>query len=141
MNNSGLSINKVEMFASDNVRFDGKGVLDTAIAGTTHNVDLIMTDDVFLTGGILRTDNAEFGDYADMQVVDKNNILGNGAGLVINQFVTKWYMRSDAQQQFETSLPYPSKIFAGLCLRLVYHSTGSVDVKVVMNYELHRALY
>jgi hypothetical protein len=100
-----------------------------------------MTDDCFLTGGILRTNNAVFGDYCDMQVIDKDNVLGYGANVVLNQFVTKWYMRSDAQEQFEKSLPYPSKLLSGLYLRIVYHSIGSVDVDVAMNYELHRALY
>ena len=141
MNGSGLIISKVNMFASDNVRFDGKGIIGTVTAGTTGNIDLVMTDDCFLTGGILRTKNSYFGDYANMQVVDKDNMLGYGANVVLNQFVTKWYMRSDAQEQFETSLPYPSKVLGGLYLRIVYVSVGVVDVDVTMNYELHKALY
>ena len=141
MNGSGLIITKASMFASDNVLFSGKGVLGTATAGISSNIDLVMTDDCFLTGGILRTNISVFGDYADMQVVDKDNVLGYGVNVVLNQFVTKWYMRSDSQEQFVTSLPYPSKIFSGLYLRLVYHSTGGINVSAVMNYELHKALY
>lgn len=141
MNGSGLSISKVSMFASDNVRFDGKGVIGTVTAGTSANIDLVMTDDCFLTGGRLRAANAAFGDYANIQVVDKDNILFCGINFVVNQFITKWYMRSDAQQQIEISLTYPSKILSGLYLRVVYYSIGATNVDVVVNYELHRALY
>lgn len=141
MQGSAIIITKVSMFASDNVTFSGKGTLGTAAFGTVSNVDLVMTDDCFLTGGRLRANIPVFGDYVDLQVVDKDNILGYGANVVLNQFVTKWYMRSDDQQQVEILLSYPSKVFAGLYLRLVYHSTGTVDVGVAVNYELHKALY
>jgi hypothetical protein len=141
MQGSAVSLSKATMFASDIVSFTGKGVFGTASFGAVSNIDLVMTDDCFLTGGVLRTNGSFFGDYADMQVVDKDNILGYGAGAVLNQFITKWYMRSDAQEQFETSLSYPSKIYAGLYLRVVYHSVGATNVEVAMNYELHKALY
>jgi hypothetical protein len=141
MINSKLIILQTKDFSAENVFFNGQGVLGTVTAGSSSNVDLKILDDCFITGGILRTNGSNFGDYAHVQIVDIDNMLGYGANTVLRQFITNWYMRSDAQQQIETELSYPAKILAGLYIRIVYHSTGSTNVSVAMNYDLHKALY
>lgn len=141
MINSQANLQQVTDFKSGNVNTDNQGLIGTATAGQTTNLDLKLVDDCFLTGGILRTNMANFGDYATFQVVDVDNILGYGAGTVLGQYCTNWYMRSDAQEQVNESTSYPAKIKAGLYLRLAYTSTGLSNVTVTVNYRLHKALY
>ena len=138
---STLKLNRVDIFASDNVNSNNHGIKGTAIAGQITNIELKMLDDNFITGGTLSTLNSQFGDFINLQVVDIDNILGLGANTILGQYCTSWYLRDDSQEQFNESTNYPAKILAGLYLRLVYHSFGSSDITVIINYRLHKALY
>lgn len=141
MVNSTLKLTQINQFASDNVHSNNQGLMATATAGAVTNIDLPLTDDHFITGGVMRTLNAAFGDVATFQVVDKDNVIGYGAGAVLGQYVTNWYMRSDSQEQINENIPYPAKIPAGLYLRIVYTSVGTTDVTVSIMYRLHKVLY
>jgi hypothetical protein len=141
MINSTVKLPQIAQFASTNVNSANQGIMATAPAGTTTNVDLKLTDDCFLTGGILRTLNSTFGDYTAFQVVDVDNMLGYGAGTVLGQYTTCWYMRSDAQEQVNENTPYPAKVLAGLYLRVIYVSIGTTDVTITVMYRLHKALF
>lgn len=141
MLNSTLIIRTIEQFAANNVNCNIQGTIGTAIAGTTTNIDIKLTDDHFITGGNLRTNQATFGDYCTFQVIDIDNILGYGTNIVLGQYCTNWYMCSDKQEQLDETIPYPAKLKAGLYLRLKYTSTGTSDVIVAVSYRLHKALY
>jgi hypothetical protein len=141
MNGSSLKLNRVEIFTSDNVNTNNQGIIGIAAAGQVTNIDLKMMDDNFITGGILRTFHSTFGDYIHLQVIDIDNVLGFGTNVVLGQYCTSWYLRDDAQEQFNETTSYPAKIVAGLYLRIVYHSIGQSDVVVTANYRLHKALY
>lgn len=141
MNESILKVTRVDVFASDNVSANNQGMMAIIPAGKVTYVDLKMLDDNFLTGGILRTLNTQFGDYVDLQVVDVDNILRAGNNIVLAQYCTSWYLRSDSQEQLNETINYPAKVLSGLYLRLVYHSVGLENVTVTVNYRLHKALY
>ena len=141
MINSTANPRKIEQFDSDMVHVNNQGTISTATAGTTTNIDIKLTDDHCLTGGTLRTYGSVFGDYVIFQVVDVDNILGYGAGAVLGQYCTKWYMRSDAQEQINENTHYPAKIPAGLYLRITYVSIGTTDVQVAIMYRLHKLMY
>lgn len=113
---------------------DAKGVSTTVIAGTTVNLDYTLTDDVLIAGGTnFLAKGAAQGDTVDFQVV--HPIYG-----VLNQFITNWYVNPDKTDQAVPPSNYPAKSFAGLILRVVYHSTGTTDVWVAVNYNLEKVL-
>ncbi len=141
MQNSILQITRVDQFASDNVQVNNQGIMGTAIAGQLTNIDLKMLDDNFITGGILNTISSTFGDYVHLQVIDIDNVLGYGANVILGQYCTSWFMRSDSQEQLNEKTDYPAKLLAGVYLRLAYHSTGADDVIITLNYRLHKVLY
>jgi hypothetical protein len=141
MINSTVKLPQLSHFASTNVNSASQGLRATAAFGTATNIDLLLTDDSFLTGGVLRTSGSAFGDHATFQVVDVDNIIGYGAGAVLGQYVTSWYMRSDAEEQVNENAAYPAKVIAGLYLRVVYTSVGTSDVDVAVMYRLHKALF
>jgi hypothetical protein len=141
MQNSTLKLSQLSHFASNNVNSNVQGISQIIPAGTTVNIDFRVTDDSFITGGILLTDKATFGDKATFQVIDIDNIIGYGNNVVLGQYITNFYMCSDKQEQINESMPYPAKIIHGLYLRIAYTSTGVEDVNVAIMYRLHKALY
>lgn len=130
----------VDAFVKTALNYDAVGVSGTAAAGTSTNIDYAVTNDMLLTGAQVLTNTASFGDSITFQLVDINNVLGYGANLVLNQFVTNWQLRTDSQEQINLHVNYPAKIATGLYLRLIYNSTGSSNVAVAINYSLHKVL-
>jgi len=112
---------------------DAKGVIGTATKETTTNLDLVLTDDVLMTGGVFLAQGAEWGDKVDFQVIHPT------AG-VVAQFITDWYLNPDSTLQPIPKSSYPAKLAAGLTLRVVYHSVGATDVKVAINYDREKVL-
>lgn len=139
---STLIISKVCEFSRDNVIFSGMGVCGPVAIGQVGNVDLLIPDDCYLTGGQLNAKNGLFGDYADMQVVDVDGKYAP-KGYVLAQFQTSCQIIDSEQRQMEFDLTYPAKILGGLYLRVVYHSFGMLtgNVMVSVNYALHKARY
>jgi hypothetical protein len=128
----------INEFVNVGVHFDGLYATGTVTAGQTSNIDLKMNDDMLLTGGLLLAKGGVFGDTVAAQVVDVDNILGLGAGAVLNQFVS-WIL-PDSPVSMQLEVPYPSKIIAGLYLRLAYTSIGATNVQVGVNYMTHKVL-
>jgi hypothetical protein len=136
----GAILSRPRAFASaDNMRFRGTGTQGTATKTTSSNIDLKVTETKFVNGLEMVAKNHVFGDSAHFQVVDVDNILGAGAGLVLDQFGTNWYLAEDVQRQGPYILPYPAQVLAGLYLRIVYNSVGTTDdVELKVNYFLHK---
>lgn len=122
-------------FTADKLLYNGTGVSGTAALGVITNIDYVLTSDVLITGMQLMTKGSVFGDNVSFQV-----IMPGTTPAVLNQFVTNWQLRDDAQQQISKELSYPAKIVAGMALRLVYSSVGAVAVKIGINYDLHTVL-
>jgi hypothetical protein len=142
MQNSTLVLESLEVMNENNVEFKGQCLNGIATKNSDTNIDLLLEDDCFITGGNLIVNNSVFGDYCKMQVIDIDNILGNGANFVVAQFVDKWMIRSDSQYQMEIVEKYPVKLIAGLYIRCIYTSIGTeIDPEVVVNFYTHLALY
>ena len=124
-------------FNALSLKFNGQGAIGTVPAGTTADIDLLVTADHLLTGGVVISSGAAFGDKATLQVVDVGGTYAS-AGTVLNQFVTNWYV-SEAPLVLEVD--YPAKILAGLTLRLKFTSTGGAEVKAAANYMLHKVTF
>lgn len=139
--NTTFTPNNLTQFTSDKVHFDGKHAEGTIAAGTTDNIDLHITDDVLITGGVFMTKDGVWGDSVVLQVVDIDNVLGYGANVTLNQFVA-WFLPNSpaAGTLIQLQVPYPAKIFAGLYLRMRFTSVGTTDVQVAMNYMLHKVM-
>jgi hypothetical protein len=102
---------------------------------TSHDYELVKS--YAIKGGCFFSDDCQVGDYAKCQIVDVNNVLGYGAGLVLSEYVEKWYMTPghliDLEDVSVGILPV-----AGLFFRVVFTSTSqSVDPTCVMNLKLY----
>lgn len=131
------SIRKLSDMTADKLKFRGKGISFTALAGQTTSYDYKLTQARLIDGTQLILKDHANGDSIKFQVVDVDNILGYGAGTVLDEFATDWYVASDKQDQGETRLPYSAEIVANLYIRLVYVSTGGTNVSVKCNLFAH----
>lgn len=111
-----------------------------AAYGTSTNFDLkVTTDDHLLLGGELIVEGAAQGDYVRFQVVDVENVIGYGAGVMLDEFVRKRFVASEKYTAMISSR-FPAKLKAGLYLRVIYTSVGSTDVFVAINYDISKVL-
>lgn len=137
---SGTTYNppNVTSFVKSALNFDAQGVNTTITAGQTANLDCTLTDDCLLTGIELIVNNGNYGDTANLQVVDVSGAFTGHPGTILMQAATNWNLIPTSNTQFD--LTYPAKILAGMTIRAVYTSTGSTNVFLAINYKLHKCL-
>ena len=128
-------------YSKNDLNANFRGVKFDAAAGTTTTHDFKLDDDNLVDGASVFVLNAAIGDTLTLQVIDKDNVLGFGANVVLGQYVTEWFINPASASQGEFTSVYPAKIFGGLYLRKIYSSVGEVAPTVVVNYKLHKVLW
>lgn len=114
------------------------GISGEADSQATTYIDYKLTQDRYINGLDIILQNHSIDDTMDLQIIDVDNILGYGANTVLNEFATDWNVAADRQGQGQFSVSYSAKVLTNLYLRLVYVSTGQSNVKVKINYFLHK---
>jgi hypothetical protein len=120
---------------SGGFRFRGASFKGTISPNSTENIDYKITQERWINGGMAIIDNIGPDDQVTFQVVDKDNILGYGAGVVLDEFISGYYIPQNGN--LEIQLAYPARIIAGLYLRLRYTSTHALGCTVKCNLYLH----
>jgi hypothetical protein len=135
----GYQITRQRAFSnSDGFRFRGASFSGTATAGTVTNIDYKLTEERYINGGQLILKDHVTGDKFTFQVIDIDNVMGYGANVVLDQFITDFYVSGQAETQAGLNLAYPAKIPANLYLRLKITSTGETNIAVRCNLFLHK---
>jgi hypothetical protein len=122
---------------SDKVRFRGVGYAFTATAGATTNGDYKLTANRIIDGTQIIVKNHVHGDKVTFQVVDVDNMLGYGAGVVLDDFGVDWYLAEDQMDQQPIRMFYSAEVFSGLYIRVKYVSVGATNVEVKVNLFMH----
>jgi hypothetical protein len=130
--NTNFNPRNINEFEKSKLLKNAIGVSTTAAFGTTTNLDLLLTDDVLVTEGVLLARNVAQGDKVSFQI-----LMGE---MVLNQFITDWYLNPDSTNQQTPKSSYPAKLPAGLTLRVIYTSVGTEDVWIAVNYNLEKIL-
>lgn len=121
-------------FEKGKLNFAGKSCLGTSNAGETTNVDILLADDMLMTGGILIVKGGKMLDQISLQIVHPT--YG-----VVNEFVTNYHVIEDSNRQFELLLQYPAKLATGLTIRCKFTSSADVGTRTIaINYLLHKIL-
>jgi hypothetical protein len=128
-----LELRRNDEYTAARVNFRGVGFTGTATSNSTTNIDYKLTEDRLVYGGQLILKNQVFGDYVAFSVVDKDNILGYGAGVVLGTYLSSWNVSDDSAVQPALIIDYPTKVLANLYLRIAYTSVGSTAVNVAVN--------
>lgn len=134
MINSTYSPQNINSFEKDKLEFFGQGVYGEIQESQTLSFDLVLDDDVLITGGFLNVKNGKFGDKASLQFVHPT--FG-----VIKEPIKNYGMIEDQQRQFSIELEYPKVVPAGIIIRLSYVADATVGVRGVhINYFLHKIM-
>lgn len=123
---------------SDFYRFRGVGFFDTATGGTSTSLLYKFTNPYSMNGCQILLKNQVFGDCLDFYIIDVDNVVGYGAGVVLDSFVEDWCVADDVCGQSPVILPYKANIITGLYAALIYHSTGITNVQVGCNFYRHK---
>lgn len=115
--------------------------IGTAALNTTTPFDLKLDHDTLVLGAEVVVSNATLGDYLTFQVIDKDNVLGYGANFVAGEYVKKRGL-APIFYQSQIQCRFPAKPKAGLYLRTIYTSVGTVgnNPEVIINYDLNMVL-
>ena len=112
-----------------------KGTEETVDWQMPHVSHLGQNKQTYMDGIDYYVKDAEVGDHITFQVVDKDNLLGYGAGFVLDEFGSNWYVMPDAPVTIRL---YKAKLIPGMYIRLKYNSVGSTnDPKIVCNLFRH----
>jgi hypothetical protein len=121
-------------FTKDHLEFYGQSIFLEAIIGATTEQDLLVADDMLLTGGELLVEDGNMGDLIYLQVYHPT--FG-----VVKEFVSGYHVAPDSIRQTVLNIQYPSKLFAGLSIRCKYVAANSGVVRrVAVNLFLHKIL-
>lgn len=123
---------------ADNVKLKIQGFMGTAIKNSTSNISWKFPEARYLTGGILSVVGGQSGDTISVQIVDVDNVLGYGAGAVLDEFVTNFFINPTVSKQLDFECQYVALIPANTYMRLVCVNTGTgTDATVYMNLYSH----
>jgi hypothetical protein len=130
------NIVQTQAFASTSgFRFRGTSFKGTALANSVTDLDYVLPADRFINGGRLLIDSVGQDDMLTVQVVDENNMFGLGAGAVLDEFISGYYVPSNGN--LEVKLDYPARLIQGLTLRFKYTNSETSDKEVKINLYLH----
>lgn len=125
---------------ANKVNANAQGVTGTVPFGSNNiNIDFILTDDCLITGVVFFTNNSNYGDTVNMQIVDTSGIIAP-AGTVLLQVATNWNICPN--NVIDVDFQYPAKIISGLTIRIVYNSAGVGigSTSAYVNYKLHKCI-
>lgn len=108
------------------------GHLYECFSGTTNH-DYLITSPIKLQGGYYWVNGANLGDRVSLSVIDKDNILGRGNNVVLNQYVDRMPI-APWQHMQEISTAAAGLIVSGLYLRLTYENIGTQPVNFSVTY-------
>jgi hypothetical protein len=143
MNNSKYDPGSTSQFAKLDVNVNFQGQQFDPEKNTATNCDFKIVDDHLIDGGRIITTGVTLGDNIDAKVIDIDNVLGYGAGVVLKTFITAWPLYPGSNV-WDFGANYPAKIFDGLYIRIVYHSvaeTSDPSPKLLVGYRLHKVLW
>ena len=116
-------------------RFRGASFKVNITGNSTEDYDYLLTAERWVNGGCLIINNRGADDKVTFQVVDKDNLFGFGAGVVLDEFINDFYIPEDGK--LEITLDYPARLIQGLYLRMKYTSTHVDGCTVKCNLYLH----
>lgn len=130
--NGGLVVSQ-SPYAQSDERTRFVGALYTCAPGTsTHDEKL--TKPVRLNGGMYWARGATVGDRVSLSVIDLDNVLGRGAGVVLSKYVDRLPVAPwDHEREITSSTA--GLLSAGLYLRLTYENQGASQVNLGVTYK------
>jgi hypothetical protein len=141
MQNSKYMPTTTSGYSSTDMAPEYKGYAFTIQANDVTDCDILLTDDAVLEGVRIIANTVTADDKVTCQIIDKDNILGQGANYIVKQFATDWYFVPGSNIYWDSTTPYVFKIKAGLYIRVKYISNSILNTKLYINARLHKVLW
>jgi len=132
----------VQILGADSVTLCPFGSTFVAHANQTTNYDLLITNQIYIKGGIMYSSPGNIGDNITVQIVDKTNMTGQGGTsdnpTILATYVNNWYVIPQEMNSVEdVSLSEPMP--AGLYIRFLYTNTSAnIDSQIIINLLAYR---
>lgn len=129
----------IQSLGEETFLFKGIGMKFSAEASSETTHDLLFDKAYAMKGGMFYSTNGDISDSIKVSLVDKDNVLGAGAGVVINEQIPKWYVIPGTTMHID-DIAVSYLPAAGLYLRVTYNNTQQSSVDAVLNmivYELN----
>lgn len=128
----------IHIFDKEETDFNGQGKIAVATKNSTTDIDLLVSTEHIINGGIIYCDKSVVGDYFQCQVVDKDGVYA-APGTVLAQWMTNWPVVPS--QSVNIKIEQVGQVPAGVYLRVKYTSIGTTDdVKVLIGYRLYKVI-
>ena len=118
---SGLRARLIGMHNGVNVPKNQANTLDWVIPQTSY---VGVNKQSYMDGIQYKAKDGVEGDKLTFQVVDKDNLLGYGAGFVLDEFGKDWPVVPDEKDVIRL---YKAKLLPGFYIRMIYTSVGTVN--------------
>ena len=120
------------------LRFRCKGISDTINAGETKDVFYKLLEDRKLNAVKIILNGHSENDTIDLMVVDYDNIMGYGAGVILDKFGDTMQVDASTCGQSFVESAYSALVKTGLYVVARYTSTGQTSVKFKANIFFHK---
>ena len=138
MPTTSLYVRRVSELDADKAKFRIQGFNGTAQVSNTTSIDWVLPEERWISGAVLLAQGTHWGDKICLQIIDKDNILGFGVNVVLDEYVTDFFLVTDAEFQVQIDCPYVALVPSGVYIRLKYTNTSPLDqVEIAMNLISH----
>lgn len=120
-----------------------KGILLPADPGQTSINDLQVTTQIFIEGGYFWSVGGNLGDYCEVSVVDKDDVLGlfevfgvpPGGVIELDKFVETMYLKPGGMNFSLVQTSDIAPVYVGLYIRTKYENVGDQEGTVSVLYK------
>lgn len=127
----------VSDFSADQVSVRIEGIGGQATTSGITNLDFKFPETRLINAGTLLVRNGENGDKISLQVVDKDNVLGYGAGAILNTFAKDMYINPESTHQVQYEIPYIARVYNWMYIRIAYTAVNATTKDVYLNIISH----
>jgi hypothetical protein len=137
--NGTIDISKNAPFSEPcGLKFFLKGVSGVAIAGQTTDIFYKTNDVKRINGCKLILNGHTENDTFDILVVDYDNVMGYGAGAILDTYGSLIRVDESVREQFTIESKYSALMPSGLYIVARYNSAGANNVRILINIFFHR---
>jgi hypothetical protein len=154
LDNVEMGISALPAFAKPDYRTKNDAISEpvTIAPNSSENIDFLLTEERYVSGGEMIIENAVFGDYVTAEVYDLSNVIPEAYRNslcenhpTVSKYILKRYVVPANAQGYSfcqlDTRPLTAKITAGLYLRITYYSINSgTDRRILVNNHLTKKL-
>jgi hypothetical protein len=135
--NSSIRPNMVQVLGADSLTLCPFGALLAPAANTLTNCDIPLPATMVLRGAQLFSSNAMIGDWFSLQVIDKDDVTGQGGTpdvpTILGTYLISWYVMPGVVNAVE-DVSISQQLPQGVYVRVVYTSVGTTAPNVLLNF-------